>query len=220
MEKPERLFKLVGPARVDVIESGMICFSSRTQLNDELEGIPPIIEPIRDRERALIDEKIVPRFDDGSIATQMLAGKLLESGWTRDNANSFAEFILQFPEVKGQIESFKSQLPGLLETLMPLAFSGSVMDAVLEKFGVLSMTERIDNAPMWAHYGAEYAGFGIQFNLDDPFFSDIKTGRFLPRKVVYKNRQIEGLMDIKAEDILHTKAADWANEQEWRMLRD
>jgi hypothetical protein len=101
----------------------------------------------------------------------------------------------------------------------------SHMETVCEKLtyqmqnenAVFCMTEKKDNILMWAHYADQHAGFCLEFETDNPFFSRVRP--VIYRRCLPKQDLVEFLTtDISPLPLyLVTKAEDWAYEKEWRL---
>ncbi|EPJ44297.1 MAG: hypothetical protein OFPII_35920 [Osedax symbiont Rs1] len=46
-----------------------------------------------------------------------------------------------------------------------------------DMYGILSMTERIDNLLMWSHYADSHTGFVIGFDPSHDFFDGTKSNK-------------------------------------------
>jgi Protein of unknown function (DUF2971) len=211
------LYKFYGPARVDVLQNLLICFSSPGQLNDPLEGIPPIKNPIGATELRLIsDHSAKVNYKETFI--RKLTDKLVSVGKSPRIARKLAAKAAETREARELIDQFPTQLALEVKSIADKILDGNMIEEAVEALGVYSMTETIASGPMWAHYANNYQGFALQFDLESSFFYSPENGNFLPKKVLYQNRQIEGLSDFRGEDVLLTKSVDWAYEKEWRML--
>jgi hypothetical protein len=88
---------------------------------------------------------------------------------------------------------------------------------VIDKAGILSLTERPENLLMWAHYSSSYTGVCLEFavSVHETFF-----GRALP--VCYSEKRLmfnpNGTEVENVNATLLTKSADWAYEREWRII--
>lgn len=89
------------------------------------------------------------------------------------------------------------------------------------RIGICCMTEARDNILMWSHYAACHTGFCLEFQTDDPFFSQIHPVKYpdtghLPC-VNLLTPGWDRLTSLHAEGLL-TKAKEWAYEREWRII--
>jgi len=91
---------------------------------------------------------------------------------------------------------------------------------IRSRVGVLSLTERFDSLPMWAHYGAQAKGYALRFEgLDEEFAGD-KTGSLNAVKPVRYVEDLIGLThDPSTQDnLFFCKFKDWSYEREWRVV--
>lgn len=218
-ETPSSLYKFYGASRIDVLENLSVCFSSTQQLNDALEGIPPIINAIGGAElnwisdhysQTNLEERIIEKFTDRYI----LEGK------SPRIARKLAWKLSRSKEARSLLKELKTQLPTAAAGLINFAIDSGVIDDVSENTGIFSMTECIDSGPMWAHYGQGFEGFALRFNLDHPFFRSKKNNGFLPKQVVYESRCIDGLSNARESDFFLTKSEHWSYEKEWRIFHN
>jgi hypothetical protein len=88
---------------------------------------------------------------------------------------------------------------------------------------ILSLAQRNDSIPMWAHYADSHRGFVIAFGTGTSFLKDpIETGklqrvRYQPKRVSL-TRGLPGQPWVPPDAIFRTKSTDWEYEQEWRWL--
>jgi len=86
--------------------------------------------------------------------------------------------------------------------------------------GVLSLTERFDSLPMWAHYGARAKGYVLRFNDLDRKFPGDATGSLNAVKPV---QYVEDLLGVTydpptQDNLFFQKLRDWSYEREWRVV--
>jgi Protein of unknown function (DUF2971) len=88
------------------------------------------------------------------------------------------------------------------------------------RVGVLSLTERFDSLPMWAHYGAQAKGYVVRFDGLDLEFPKDPTGSLnVLKPVIY----VEDLMGMThdpctQDNLFFCKFQDWSYEREWRVV--
>jgi hypothetical protein len=86
--------------------------------------------------------------------------------------------------------------------------------------GVLSLSERYDSLPMWAHYAQNAKGFVVRFeNLENEFLGDATGSLNVLRPVLYSN-SISGMtFDPETQErLFFSKLSDWSYEREWRVI--
>jgi hypothetical protein len=91
---------------------------------------------------------------------------------------------------------------------------------IRSRVGVLSLTERFDSLPMWAHYGAQAKGYVLRFNDLDQEFPGDATGSLNAVKPV---RYVEDLLGLThdpstQDNLFFCKFRDWSYEREWRVV--
>ncbi|MGF6254133.1 DUF2971 domain-containing protein [Ensifer sp. LBL] len=91
---------------------------------------------------------------------------------------------------------------------------------IRSRVGVLSLTERFDSLPMWAHYGALAKGYVVQFERLDREFPKNQTGSLNSLKpVAYVDDLLGMTHDPSTQDnLFFCKFRDWSYEREWRIV--
>jgi hypothetical protein len=91
---------------------------------------------------------------------------------------------------------------------------------IRSRVGVLSLTERFDSLPMWAHYGALAQGYVVRFDGLDENFSGDTTGSLNILKPVKYVEDLVGLTHDPStqDDLFCCKFRDWNYEREWRVV--
>jgi hypothetical protein len=91
---------------------------------------------------------------------------------------------------------------------------------IRSRVGVLSLTERFDSLPMWAHYGAEAKGYVMRFDDLDVAFPGDRTGSLNCLKAVRYVEDFVGMThDPSTQDnLFFCKFQDWQYEREWRVV--
>jgi hypothetical protein len=91
---------------------------------------------------------------------------------------------------------------------------------IRSRVGVLSLTERFDSLPMWAHYGAQAKGYVMRFDGLDKKFSGDATGSLNVLKRVQYVEDMTGMtFDPPTQDnLFFCKFKDWSYEREWRVV--
>ncbi|OXE35706.1 MAG: hypothetical protein CGW95_12275, partial [Phenylobacterium zucineum] len=94
------------------------------------------------------------------------------------------------------------------------------INLIRSRVGVLSLTERFDSLPMWAHYGAQAQGYVLRFDDLDQEFPGDETGSLNAVKPV---RYVEDLIGLThdpctQDNLFFCKFLDWGYEREWRVV--
>lgn len=97
----------------------------------------------------------------------------------------------------------------------------ATIDLIRSKVGILSLSERADCIPMWAHYAAGAAGFVVAIDDLDLRYPGDATGSLNAAKpVVYTERFLGMTFDASTQDrLFFAKIDDWRYEKEWRVVR-
>lgn len=209
------LYKYVIPCRIDVLAYGRIRFTQSSALNDPFEMQPVFQKYELSREERDEAENSRKEFRD-KIANRL--DPILRARITEDMLDGLVETYL-----RGGVEFDQQMLEKVRKDLN-------------DSIGVLSLTEKPDDLPMWAHYAQDHQGFVIEFDETDSFFN--KGPASLPhteqlivrrpsdecgylRKVEYSRDRPSHLsvLDLTSSMVLQSKSKEWQYEQEWRMLQ-
>jgi hypothetical protein len=90
------------------------------------------------------------------------------------------------------------------------------LETIRRQAGMCCMTEKGDDILMWSHYAGKHTGFCLEFQTDNPFFSNVRPVSYsgvLP----CANTLLPGLDEATTEGLL-TKAKEWEYEKEWRIV--
>lgn len=213
---PAIVYKYVAAERIDVLRNGSIRFTPPLNTNDifevrqtfELLAGPKMRELFVQQAAAIdINNTLVDAMEDTPLA-----------GMSPDELKQL------FKEATGG--DLEASLQGMLsimlnDTVFPNMNSPKAIDDLLTKLGsdliCLSLTERFDSSPMWAHYAGNSTGFVIAFKTDNNFFRRGNAGeRQGLQKITYFDGQIAEVMD-DVYAALMSKQEDWAYEREWRL---
>ena len=97
-----------------------------------------------------------------------------------------------------------------------------LIDEVLDKIGIFSVSTKFDNFPMWAHYAKDENGFVVEYDNLNELFTGDETGILdeLRRVVYYEGkRPAVTLAPSDLTELLFAKHADWSYEREWRVIK-
>jgi Protein of unknown function (DUF2971) len=96
----------------------------------------------------------------------------------------------------------------------------STVRNIRAKVGVLSLSERYDSLPMWAHYADKARGFVVVLEDLERSFNGDETGSLnVPKPVAYTERFVGMTFDPSTQDrLFFSKLSDWSYEQEWRVV--
>jgi hypothetical protein len=195
---PEILYKYVGEAlhHLDILRQLQIRFTQPDDLNDPLDCVPGVGPPVD-----------IARFVDDTMARNQQI--LLASGQTQAQINAGRALMI----------ADYTRDPASL-----VARCAVIVRQNLNALGVLSLAQRNDNMPMWAHYSANHSGFAIGLRSDGGPLTrrpgDMASEGEL-RPVVYQAARVMtpcDPLDLPPE-VLFIKASHWSYEEEWRVVR-
>ncbi|MCE8001851.1 DUF2971 domain-containing protein [Billgrantia ethanolica] len=204
------LYKYLPPARMDVLENLKIRYSQPGAFNDPFE-VKPYISHISDDEQ--IERGIDQVLDDE-------VRKLYEKLPSQVRSAFFLEQVVGL--VKQRRESLRGQFGGLVNSFTP-----RLREIMEEKFnellGILSLSENPTSLLMWSHYSQNHEGFLIGFDVAHSHFNEKRSEKDefgYVRKVEYRQKRPNAaLTAMDAVEVFLVKAAEWAYEHEWRVLR-
>lgn len=204
------LYKFVGSeSAVRAIARGSLKFTKIVDLNDPSELVPQM-----NREAVRASLELVR-----------------ESGYTTEQFEWLGcqEAILRVLSPETRVLSRPATIDQANRTLMlPVYDSLDFMERQLmatislirSRVGVLSLTERFDSLPMWAHYGDQARGYVVRFEVLDKEFAGNDTGSLNALKpVTYVDDLIGMTHDPATQDnLFFCKFRDWSYEREWRVV--
>ena len=103
-------------------------------------------------------------------------------------------------------------VPVVLKTSM------RTVDRLRKQMGIFCMTQKNDDILMWSHYANHHTGFCLEFQTSNNFF-----GKAMPLKKHYSAKRpcvnlINSPNPKEMVEALLTKAKDWKDEEEWRVI--
>lgn len=206
----EALYKFVGcQAAVRSIVRGWIKFTRIGELNDPSELMPHMNrEAVRTSLTAVRKNGFTPeQFEwlgcqEEALRLLSPETRILSRPETIDEANR----ILQWP-VYDNMDFMENQLL-------------STISLIRSRVGVLSLTERFDSLPMWAHYGAQANGYVVQFEgLEREFPKNVTGSLNVVKRVDYVEDLVGMTYDPCTQDnLFFCKFRDWSYEREWRIV--
>ncbi len=212
---PPLLYKYVVPDRVDVLDGAAIRFTPPLNTNDIFE--------VRQSFDLIMGPKMEAYFKEiaaDSDYEDPLREALDEEGLgfvSHGEAKAFFAHITGEnveTALRKQMNEFLGVLPGFINT--PESVENMLQKVAAEQL-LLSLSERFDSSPMWAHYGDNSKGFVIAFDTTSDFFRRGDKGELQGlHKVKYFDGRVGELMDDPYAALV-SKQADWNYEHEWRL---
>ncbi|WP_105104035.1 DUF2971 domain-containing protein [Microbulbifer pacificus] len=210
LRAPERLFKYLSPARINILSDQLIRYTPLGAFNDPFEGRPEI-KGLASKEVAL------------SSFAETIPGEL-QAVYNYFPAEVRARLSLEqwiqssTPFMQKQQDQFLAMLGTLSKQ-----FISSIPNKLDDVLGVLSLCEVPNSLLMWAHYAASHTGFVLELDPGHPYFnarrSDQDEFGYL-RQVKYRDtRPSASLIDLDGTEMFLVKSKEWFYEREWRVLR-
>jgi hypothetical protein len=205
--------------------------SQREALNDPLEMSHRWNIAKADGLKSLVEKHLgatLPSvFQNKQLQKAMFKEHLSESGKTLSPLEEIQfEKIVSSEMFTVYLNQLSTNSDGIAAPFIGAAFSqmearfDSLVESLVSKMGILSLTEDPLNQAMWAHYGESGKGFVIGLDAQaDFFFSTAKERRHLLKRVKYTNDRVDNFWRNPYYLIL-VKSRDWAYEREWRMLKN
>lgn len=194
------LYKYLSKDRVDVLQNLKIRFSQPQALNDPFESLPLINLEAPTRE-------LIKKIEKDA---EELWGSLPEHEKTKENEE----------ELKNQLAL---AIQDAKESTCPAKVGHTLMSALADWIGVLSLSRNFSNLLMWSHYAESHQGYVLGLDDSHPFFHQATCEGFStsPSKVSYTSQRSKVLAGDKNyyETLLCEKPIDWAYEEEIRIFR-
>jgi hypothetical protein len=94
------------------------------------------------------------------------------------------------------------------------------IESIRANVGILSVSERYDSLPMWAHYASLVKGFAVILEKLGQSFRGDETGSLnILKPIVYVDQFIGMTFDPSTQDrLFFSKLSDWSYEREWRVV--
>ena len=186
---------------LEMLKNGSIRFTQACELNDVFE-----LYPVFDNSNAdFIFKKPTKRFTNEMNRISNLIPNT-------DEFRNIKRFLsMDNYDFINNMED--NQLIDFINSLI----SDSVIRAIRNGLGILSLTIEKDIILMWSHYADNHKGVVIELDSDNPFFGDSIVKN---RNVKYPKKRINTkLSNISLENILFTKSPHWRYEKEIRIVR-
>jgi hypothetical protein len=212
---PATLYKYVVAERIDVLENASIRFTPPVNTNDIFE-VRQTFDLMAGPKMVSFFQEIAPQVD----FEETLRGALDEMGLNALSGESAKALVRA--SGGGDLETMTRSLLGQVIGDMPTLMNEPAnIDRLLDKMAsgqlLLSLTERMDSSPMWAHYAAKSAGFVMAFDTRSVFFRRGEKSELNGlHKVRYFDDRVGELLDDPFAALI-SKQADWAYEREWRL---
>jgi hypothetical protein len=213
---PAILYKYVVADRLDILRNGNIRFTPPLNTNDIFEVRQTFGLLAGPKMQAMFEERLQAADIDKAISDALVGTPL--AGLTVDEVKAVFSAATGH-DIAPTIHNWV--LSALRTRVYPAWNSPQAIDSLLTDLGGslmgLSLAERFDSSPMWAHYADNSAGFVIAFDTAHEFFKRGDEGdRQGLHKITYFDGQIAELMDDPYAALI-SKQRDWSYEREWRL---
>jgi Protein of unknown function (DUF2971) len=215
------LYKYVRPERIDIIENLELRFTQPGALNDpfelrpRFEGIISEAEALAKMSESPVDLELVLRQAYGILPAEARAKLPFEA---------VATIVSSYLATDQAREAMSSTILTVLGLLRDGAtrIRDDIYAALNNNIGILSLSEVLDDALMWAHYADNHRGMVIGFDQTHTFFNRRRSQNdefYHLRRVLYAEvAPATSLVEHEGDAIFVTKGEQWAYEREWRML--
>ncbi len=201
----DSLYKFVSFASLEAT-TNFICnptlkFTQKSGLNDPFEltkrwqefGSQPTREAVGIIIQQMIDEKL---NDEGYLIDELLkSSEFRQSGMEEAQVREMLASTAAKNIIAVGRDQIKNKLPSLIDLLfiMMNTRSDEFIERTISKFGILSLTESIDNRALWSLYANSGRGIAVEFDANHPFFVSRRTNGELGsrlHKVFYRDDRI------------------------------
>ena len=95
-----------------------------------------------------------------------------------------------------------------------------ILSFFCKELGFVCCSEIPDNILMWAHYAQSHRGFVIEFDVNDPFFSNNLNMMPVEYSTERARAEVRQELDFGSDHlpIVRRKSQHWSYEREWRQL--
>lgn len=205
-----RLFKFVSSTNAVLnMATGLLKFTPVGELND-----PSELTPVLDRSAVYESLQVLRR--DGMTKDQFA---WLQHQGTLLDILAPEEKVVSAPRTLEKANHMlKSCVYENLDYMESKLFA--TIEKIRSRVGILSLSQRYDSLPMWAHYANLAKGFVVVLeNLKCSFSGDNTRSLNILRPVVYTDQFIGMTFDPSTQDrLFFSKLLDWSYEREWRVV--
>lgn len=218
---PRYLYKYLSAERVgNVLEGGTVRFTPLMNTNDTFEVRSTFEKLAGPKFIAMLSEQMDTTVSEANVR-EMIAEELKKYGLGFLPPDVAIKLVEQ-QTGQSLLTMLRTQMQSAVDTMLVPTFNDPKnIEGLLEKLGrellCFSLSERMDVAPMWAHYADNNSGFVVAFDTEHEWFQRRKDGQKTRlQKVTYFDGKVEEpLADVQAALISKTTA--WEYEREWRL---
>lgn len=223
------VYKYYGEARRGFFKLPQLRFTQKSGLNDPFEltrrweqfGSPPTRELLTNYVR----DPVMAMMRSPDLILELFCERLTEMGVPFDR--NFMAARLKSPE--GQL--FMAEQAQQTEVMIALVMrtmldqmsdnSDALVDDLVQKMGIFSVSSSGLSQPMWGLYASSGAGFVVKFHARHDFFLGKRDGApaSMLRKVHYTDQRIADFWN-NPYYLFGVKETEWAFEKELRMIKE
>lgn len=217
-EIPEKLYKYIPAARINVLKNLSIRFTQPAALNDPFEFNLLFTETVSIHELrnyyAKIDKEQLAKEALDKLTKEQKA--LLEKLPEKQRIKIIEGFTAILNSSSHLDEVYRNYIAPETDN-----FKKAIRDTFNRSIGILSLSANPVSAPMWATYAENSTGLVLEYDTSHPFFNNRRTEKdefYHLRKVIYEDRLPGGTLLEMGDDVFIHKGKSWEYENEWRML--
>jgi DUF2971 family protein len=190
-----RIFRYVGPQRVDCLLNEEVSFSPPSRFNDPFD-LRPVFVPVTDEDYL----KRIYKQGGSEIIESGLSG--LPSAQKKELEGQFEKLTIAFyrQQADKYAQAYQQTFPKTLDRYV----------------GILCFSAINDNLLMWAHYADSHKGFALEFDSEDEEFK--KLGDLYEVKYDRMRAVVDAVKQPTIEFYIR-KSLEWGYEREYRLLR-
>ena len=219
---PRFLYKYLAAERIgNVLVDGTVRFTPLLNTNDTFEVRSTFDKLLGPKALSTLADFMKPKLSKEAVL-QRLSETLKELNLDylpSENVKKFLEQQYGGIPLERILQDFTNLTVDNL--LVPYANNPKTINNLLEQMGrdlhCFSLSERMDNALMWAHYADDHAGFVVAFDTEHAWFHHrVDPEKTRLQKVVYFDGKLDEVFDNPQAAFI-SKMSDWAYEREWRI---
>ena len=178
---PRYLYKYLSAERVgNVLAGGTVRFTPLMNTNDTFEVRSTFEKLAGPKFIAMLSEQMDTTVSEANVR-EMIAEELKKYGLGFLPPDVAIKLVEQ-QTGQNLLTTLRTQMQSAVDTmLVPTFIDPKNIEGLLEKLGrellCFSLSERMDVAPMWAHYADNNSGFVVAFDTEHEWFQRRKDGQ-------------------------------------------
>jgi len=207
-------------------------FTQPFELNDPFE-LRPMLDFIgtADDVRDVVEARINETYGTVDDALDMMEKQLSTDPNFPKLAIPLQVFRKMIADNPAMQQKFMADMQQHIAEMLDNMRMAALWEAQWEKFrealgqalGIFCLTEDPVHMVMWSHYASQHSGVVLEFDENHSWFNEKMTPsddlRHLVQVSYLQHPQPRTWKQVNGTDMLYTKNAEWAYEQEWRIIR-